>query len=131
MTVTEHQGNELSKLERWEEAVQQYTRAISLDSRKSTYFSNRAVGWNNLGEYERAEADCKTILARDVKNIKAFFQRAVARMNLKKWREALSDVQEVLRHHQGDHTKARQMLEEIKKEVAKLPKQSREEVLNF
>jgi cell fate (sporulation/competence/biofilm development) regulator YlbF (YheA/YmcA/DUF963 family) len=75
---------------------------------------------NALGEFERAEADCKVILSRDTKNTQA---------NLGKWREAQSDVQEVLK--QGEHPKARLMAEEIKKEVAKLPKQSREEVLNF
>lgn len=115
--------------QRWEEAVKQYTRAISLDPRKTIFFSNRAVSLNALGEFERAEADCKVILSRDTKNTKAYFQRAVARMNLGKWRGAQSDVQEVLK--QGEHPKARLMAEEIKKEVAKLPKQSREEVLNF
>jgi len=94
------------------------------------FYSNRAVSLNALGEYERAEADCKVILSRDAKNAKAYFQRTVARMELLKWREAHSDIQEVLKY-QPDHPKARQMLEVIKKEVAKLPKQSREEVLNF
>jgi tetratricopeptide (TPR) repeat protein len=110
--------------------VNQYTRAISLDPRKTIFFSNRAVSLNALGEFERAEADCKVILSRDAKNVKAYYQRAVARMNLHKWREAQSDVQEVLKQ-QPEHSKARSMMEEIKKEVAKLPKQSREEVLNF
>jgi tetratricopeptide (TPR) repeat protein len=115
--------------QRWAEAVNQYTRAISLDPKK-TYFSNRAVSFNALGEFEKAEADCKIILTKDTKHIKAYFQRTVARMALKKWREAQSDILEVIKF-QPDHQKARQMLEEIKKEVAKLPKQSREDVLNF
>ena len=124
------QGNKFVTEQRWAEAVTQYTRAISLDPRKTIFYSNRAVSLNALGEFERAEADCKWILSRDAKNPKAFYQRAVARMGLEKWREAESDIKEVLRQ-QGDNAKAKQFLETIKKEVAKLPKQSREEVLNF
>jgi tetratricopeptide (TPR) repeat protein len=105
--MTDKQGNKLVTEQRWDEAVKQYTRAISLDPRKTIFFSNRAVSLNALGQFEKAEADCKVILSR----------------------EAQSDVQEVLK--QGEHPKARLMAEEIKKEVAKLPKQSREEVLNF
>lgn len=123
-------GNKLVSEQRWEEAVEQYTRAISLDPKNKIFLSNRAVALNALEEYERAEADCKHILSREAKNPKAYFQRALARMGLGKWREAESDIKEVLRH-QPDNVKAKEHLEAVKKEVAKLPKQSREDVLNF
>lgn len=53
------QGNKLVNDSYNVEAVEYYTRAISLDPKKTVYFSNRAVALNSIGEHSRAEADCK------------------------------------------------------------------------
>ena len=112
------------------EAVDYYTRAISLDSKKTVYYSNRAVALNALGEHARAEQDCKHILLKDGKNGKAFFQRAMARRGLGRWREAEADLREVLRYQPGNDS-AKKMMAFVKVEVAKLPKQSVEDVMDF
>ncbi|KAK4689754.1 hypothetical protein P7C73_g338, partial [Tremellales sp. Uapishka_1] len=111
-------------------AVEYYTRAISLDSKKTVYFSNRAVALNTLGAHERAEADCKHILSRDSKNGKAFYQRALARRGLERWREAESDLREVLRYQPGNES-AKKLMAVVKAEVGKLPKLKVEDVMDF
>jgi tetratricopeptide (TPR) repeat protein len=91
--ITAHaQGNKHVNEARQAEAIEYYTRAISLDPKKTVYFSNRAVALNSLGEHERAEQDCKHILSKDGKNGKAFYQRALARRGLGRWREAEADL---------------------------------------
>jgi len=112
------------------EAVRCYTRAISLDGKKTVYYSNRAVALNALGKHALAEADCDHILRKDGKNSKAFYQRAVARMGLERWREAEADLKQVLKFRPTDES-AKALLVKVKAEVAKLPKQKLEDVLNF
>ncbi|WOO80902.1 Outer envelope protein 64, mitochondrial [Vanrija pseudolonga] len=111
-------------------AVDRYTRAISLDGKKTVYYSNRAVAHNHLGNHELAELDCQHILNKDAKNSKAFYQRAVARKGLQRWRDAEADLKQVLRLQPGNEA-AKNLLAAIKPEVAKLPRQRLEDVLNF
>ena len=46
-------------------AIMAYSRAISLDPKKTVYFTNRAVAYNAIGEHARAETDCRHIIAKD------------------------------------------------------------------
>ncbi|ORY29989.1 hypothetical protein BCR39DRAFT_466943 [Naematelia encephala] len=124
------QGNKLVNENRQAEAIEYYTRAISLDAKKTVYFSNRAVALNTLGQHERAESDCRHIIAKDSKNGKAFYQRAVARRGMGKWREAEADLREVLRFQPGNDS-AKKLMGIVKAEVAQLPKQRVEDVMDF
>lgn len=123
-------GNVLVNSGQHFDAVKCYTRAISLDGKKTVYYSNRAVALNTLGKHVAAEADCVHILNKDAKNSKAFYQRAVARRGLERWREAETDLKHVLRLQPGNEA-AKTLLAKVKVEVAKLPKQRLEDVLNF
>lgn len=123
-------GNVLVNAGQHAEAVRCYTRAISLDAKKTVYYSNRAVALNALGKHALAEMDCDHILRKDGKNSKAFFQRAVARVGLQRWREADADLKQVLTYSPGNES-AKTLLAKVKIEVAKLPKQRLEDVLNF
>lgn len=98
-------------------AVDAYTRAISLDPKKTVYFSNRAVALNVLRLHERAEADCTYILSKDGKNGKAFYQRAVARRGMGFHREAEADLREVLKWQQGNES-AKKLLSIVQAEIA-------------
>ena len=112
------------------QAIEHYTRAISLDGKKTVYYSNRAVALNYLGQHDRAEMDCKYILARDGKNSKAFYQRGLARKGMGRWREAEADVREALKYQPGNES-AKRLMADIKAEVAKLPKQTALDVMDF
>lgn len=85
---------------------------------------------NSLGEHERAEQDCKHILSKDGKNGKAFYQRALARRGLGRWREAEADLREVLKFQPGNES-AKKLMALVKSEVAKLPKQSVKDAMEF
>lgn len=106
-----------------------YTRAISLDGKKTVYYTNRVVALNAMGEHEAAEADCTRILTKDPKNSKAYYQRALARKGLRKWREAEQDLNMVIKLQPNES--ARNLLDTVKAEVKKLPKLRHEDVLNF
>jgi tetratricopeptide (TPR) repeat protein len=123
-------GNVLVNSGQHFDAVKCYTRAISLDGKKTVYYSNRAVALNALGKHALAEVDCDHILRKDGKNSKAFYQRAVARMGLERWREAEVDLKQVLKFRPNDDS-AKALLAKVKVEVGKLPKQRLEDVLNF
>ncbi|WVW82810.1 hypothetical protein I302_104822 [Kwoniella bestiolae CBS 10118] len=90
-------GNEHSNSKQHPQAVQSYTRAISLDGKKTVYYSNRAIALNNMGSHEKAEIDCNYLLSRDPKNQKALYQRAIARKGLGKLKLAESDLEELLK----------------------------------
>ncbi|KAL7424260.1 hypothetical protein Q5752_001847 [Cryptotrichosporon argae] len=114
-------------------AVLAYSRAISLDPRKTVYYSNRAVAYNALGQHAHADADCRFILARDGKNTKAYYQRALARMGTARWRDAEHDLKMVVRFSEGGAARhsAEKLLAEVRLEIAKLPKQSLKDALDF
>lgn len=123
-------GNVLVNNGQHSQAVRCYTRALSLDGKKTIYYSNRAVALNAIGRHSLAEQDCDHILRKDGKNSKAFYQRAVARRGLHRWREAEADLKQVLQYRPNDEG-AQALLATVKAEVAKLPKQRLEDVLNF
>ncbi|BEI89359.1 uncharacterized protein CcaverHIS019_0207210 [Cutaneotrichosporon cavernicola] len=123
-------GNVFVKDEAFEEAVRYYTRAISLDGKKTVYYTNRALALNKIGRYSEAEADCTHILNKDGKNAKAIYQRAAARAGLQLWRDAEADLKLVLRLNPANDS-AKNLLATVKPEVAKLPKQKHEDALNF
>lgn len=124
------EGNRHVNVQDYGEAIEYYTRAISLDGKKTVYYSNRAVALNAIEHHERAEADCKHILSKDAKNGKAFYQRALARAGMGRWREAEADLKEVLKLQPGNET-AKKQLGLVKAEIAKLPKQRAEDAMNF
>jgi tetratricopeptide (TPR) repeat protein len=123
-------GNVFVNDELFDEAVRCYTRAISLDGKKTVYYTNRALALNKVGRYAEAEADCSHILNKDGKNVKAIYHRALARVGLKQWREADADLKLVLRLNSNNDA-AKNLLAIVKPEVAKLPKQKHEDALNF
>ncbi|OCF71590.1 hypothetical protein I204_07649 [Kwoniella mangroviensis CBS 8886] len=90
-------GNEHSNMKQHPLAVQSYTRAISLDGKKTVYYSNRAIALNNMGSHEKAEIDCNYLLSKDPKNQKALYQRAIARKGMGKLKLAENDLEELLK----------------------------------
>ncbi|WWD16201.1 hypothetical protein CI109_100627 [Kwoniella shandongensis] len=123
-------GNDFINEKSYLDAVTHYTRAISLDGKKTVYYSNRAIALNNLGLHDLAEIDCKHLLSRDPKNQKALYQRALARKGMGRWREAENDLRELLKLS-GDNESARNLLAVVRQQVAKQPKQRVEDVMDF
>ncbi|WVF71948.1 hypothetical protein IAT40_006758 [Kwoniella sp. CBS 6097] len=112
-------GNDRSNERNHAEAVRHYTRAISLDGKKTVYYSNRAIALNNLGRHDLAENDCTHLLIRDPKNQKALYQRALARRGMGRLAEAELDLMDLLRMG-GDNESARNLLGIVRRELLDL-----------
>lgn len=116
----------------WAEAIEAYSRGISLDPKKTILYSNRAISLNNTKQYSKAEQDCNHILNKDGKSSKAYFQRGVSRHGMGRYREALSDFKKSIEYNQEtNNDSAKAYIERCNHEIGKLPKQSLKDVLDF
>lgn len=60
-----NEGNNLMKMERFEDALKCYTKAISLDGNNAVYYCNRAAAYSKLNRHEEALSDCKKAIQID------------------------------------------------------------------
>lgn len=67
-----NEGNCLMKEEKYNEALNAYNRAISIDATNPVFYCNRAAAFSRLGEYQKAAEDCKMALRYDPNYSKAF-----------------------------------------------------------
>jgi DnaJ family protein C protein 7 len=87
--VLKNKGNERYRQGRYEQALVWYDRAISLDSNKATYRSNRSAALIGLGRLTEAVVECKEAIRLDPS-----YQRAHYRLATLYFRSALFDCQE-------------------------------------
>lgn len=84
-----NEGNNLIKAERYQEAINAYTRAIELDRNNAVYFCNRAAAYNKLGDFNAAVEDCKKAISIDPHYSKAYGRMGFAYASLNKHEEAI------------------------------------------
>ncbi|KAK9794378.1 hypothetical protein WJX73_002477 [Symbiochloris irregularis] len=89
-------GNTAFKAEQYGAAVQHYTSAIEVDRSNSVYYSNRAMAFLKLMQWESAEADCTRSLRLKPAVVKTLMRRGTARGAQGKLEEAISDYRHVL-----------------------------------
>jgi len=89
-------GNERYRDSDYETAVVAYTEAIQQCPYKAVYYSNRAMAYLKLMQYEYAEDDCSKALALDECNAKVLLRRGTARKGMGMYIEAQEDFQKVL-----------------------------------
>lgn len=94
-----NKGNEAFKLEKYEEAISLYTKAINVaekDSRDlSTYLKNRAAAYLKTKEYEKVIKDCDEALQIVPEDPKALFRRSQALECLGRFEEAYRDAKTI------------------------------------
>ncbi|TSA55357.1 MAG: tetratricopeptide repeat protein, partial [Dehalococcoidia bacterium] len=71
-------GNELYSEKQWDKAIDEYTKAISMDSNQPFFYINRALSYNQIGEYDLAIADCSKAIAKKHDIALAYTTRASA-----------------------------------------------------
>ena len=75
-------GNKAFKQEDWDEALEQYTRAIDLAQddckEKAIFYKNRAAVYLKLDEFKRAALDCDLAMEIVPNDLKALFRRCQA-----------------------------------------------------
>lgn len=92
-----NEGNRLMKEEKYQEALNTYGRAISLDATNPVFYCNRAAAYSRLGDYQRAAEDCRMSLRYDPNYSKAYGRLGLAYSKMNKNEQALEAYQSALR----------------------------------
>ncbi|KAJ8711376.1 hypothetical protein PYW07_008618 [Mythimna separata] len=94
-----NKGNEAFKVEKYEEAVSLYSKAVDLaekDSRDlSTYLKNRAAAYLKIKDYDKVIKDCDEALRIVPEDPKALFRRSQALEALERFEEAYRDAKAI------------------------------------
>uniref|UniRef100_A0A3Q3VXZ4 RNA polymerase II-associated protein 3 n=1 Tax=Mola mola TaxID=94237 RepID=A0A3Q3VXZ4_MOLML len=90
-------GNEFFKVEKYDEAIECYTRGMSADPYNPVLPTNRATSFFRLKKYAVAESDCNLAIALDSNYFKAYARRGATCFAQKKYQSALEDYEMVLK----------------------------------
>ncbi|XP_026285391.1 small glutamine-rich tetratricopeptide repeat-containing protein beta [Frankliniella occidentalis] len=82
------EGNSLMHEEKYQEAIDAYSKAIALDGRNAIYYCNRAAVHSKLNNYQQSIADAKQALKIDSSYCKAYARLGLAHASLGQHEEA-------------------------------------------
>ncbi|KAK0402677.1 hypothetical protein QR680_016470 [Steinernema hermaphroditum] len=82
-------GNQMFQMNRFEEALGYYDKAIIRDSNEASYFTNRALCFLRLKKWDRAMDDCRKAMELDPKNVKANYYYGKAQFHAHNYDEAI------------------------------------------
>ncbi|CAH1986684.1 unnamed protein product [Acanthoscelides obtectus] len=94
--VEKDKGNKFVKSQKWDEAIKCYTKAIKCYSFDPIFYANRALCHLKKEDFEKCEKDCSLSLKLDPTYVKAYQRRAAAKIGLKQYEFAESDLIKVL-----------------------------------
>eukprot|EP00994_Dinema_validum_P000048 NODE_100_length_2545_cov_148.215946_g67_i0.p1 GENE.NODE_100_length_2545_cov_148.215946_g67_i0~~NODE_100_length_2545_cov_148.215946_g67_i0.p1 ORF type:complete len:733 (+),score=271.53 NODE_100_length_2545_cov_148.215946_g67_i0:75-2273(+) len=109
-------GNEAFKAERWADAEEHFSKAISLDKTNHVFFSNRSACYVNLGDFEKGLEDAQACVKLAPRWVKGYGRVATAYHRLGELRAAKAAYEEGLDLDE-DNTGLREGLEEVKKDM--------------
>ncbi|XP_067855504.1 RNA polymerase II-associated protein 3 isoform X2 [Heptranchias perlo] len=89
-------GNNYFKEGKYDEAIECYTRAMTMDPYNPVLPTNRASTFLKKKKYAVAESDCNLAIALDSSFLKAYLRRGAARFKLKNFQGAKEDFEMVL-----------------------------------
>lgn len=92
-----NEGNRLMKEEKFQEALNIYSRAISLDATNPVFYCNRAAAYSRMGDFQKAVDDCKMALKYDPNYGKAFGRLGLAFSKMNRHSEAIEAYRNALR----------------------------------
>ncbi|KAI8583204.1 hypothetical protein K450DRAFT_224703 [Umbelopsis ramanniana AG] len=90
-------GNKAFQAQRYDQAIEHYTKAIQLDDQNAIYVINRAMAYLKVERFAEAERDCTVGLKLQPQHVKALFRRGMARRQLGKLSEARTDLEQALK----------------------------------
>lgn len=70
-----NEGNRLMKEEKYQEAIQMYTKALQIDPRNPIFYCNRAAAWTRIGDYDKSISDANLSLRYNPRYSKAFVRQ--------------------------------------------------------
>lgn len=99
-----NKGNEAFKNHDWAGAIEHYTRAIELNGKEPSFYTNRAQANIKLEAYGYAIADATKAIEIDPSFTKAYYRRAFANTAILKHNDAVHDWKVVIKKIPGDKT---------------------------
>lgn len=115
-----NEGNRLMKEEKYQEALNTYSKAISQDATNPVFYCNRAAAYSRLGDYQSAADDCRMSLRYDPNYSKAYGRLGLAYSKMNKHEQALEAYQNALRiepdnqDYKNNMSVTQQRLEELR-----------------
>ncbi|XP_055638500.1 small glutamine-rich tetratricopeptide repeat-containing protein beta-like [Toxorhynchites rutilus septentrionalis] len=92
-----NEGNRLMKEGKYQEALNTYSKAISLDATNPVFYCNRAAAYSRMEDYQSAANDCRMSLRYDPNYSKAYGRLGLANSKMNKHEQALEAYQNALR----------------------------------
>jgi len=89
-------GNDAFSEQKWDEAIKNYNKAITLDPENAAYYSNRSGAWSSKGNHDSALADANKCLSNDPTFVKGYARKGKAYFDMDKWEEAEKSYKEGL-----------------------------------
>ncbi|XP_008933709.1 PREDICTED: mitochondrial import receptor subunit TOM34, partial [Merops nubicus] len=105
------EGNELVKKGNHKKAVEKYSESLKLSQECATY-TNRALCYLALQQYQEAVQDCTGALRLEPNNVKALYRRAQAFKELKDYKSSIADIKSLLKT-EPKNTAALRLLQEL------------------
>ncbi|HVS36368.1 MAG TPA: tetratricopeptide repeat protein, partial [Gemmataceae bacterium] len=84
------------RLDRYQEAVADCSKAIELDPKDANAWYNRAAGYYRMGQLDKAVADCSQAIALDPKDAAAWINRGAAYADLGQLNKAVADSSQAI-----------------------------------
>ncbi|KAL1767844.1 sperm-associated antigen 1 [Sigmodon hispidus] len=94
--VLKEEGNQLVKDKHYKDAISKYSKCLEMNSKECAIYTNRALCYLKLGQFEEAKLDCEQALRIDGENVKACYRLALAQEGLKNCQESLADPSQAL-----------------------------------
>jgi len=107
-------GNYQFKQKSYAEAIENYTKAIECNPTSPIYFANRAQCQLFEQRYGACEADCTLAIQLDQNYLKAYYRRALARIEMNKIDQARQDLEYII-SREPSNTDAKNKLNEVNK----------------
>ncbi|XP_023619380.1 sperm-associated antigen 1 [Myotis lucifugus] len=91
------EGNQYVKDKNYKDALSKYSECLQINDKECAIYTNRALCYLKLCQFEEAKRDCDQALRIDDGNVKACYRRALAHKGLKDYQNSLNDLNTVLR----------------------------------
>ncbi|XP_038675186.1 E3 ubiquitin-protein ligase CHIP isoform X1 [Scyliorhinus canicula] len=87
------QGNRLFLSRKYQEAAASYSKAINRNPSVAVYYTNRALCYVKMQQFDKAVADCKHALELDSQSVKAHFFLGQCQLEMENYDEAIGNLQ--------------------------------------
>ena len=90
------EGNNLMRTEKFQEALNMYSKAIELDGSNPVFYCNRAAAHSKMNNHHLAIEDCQRAIDMDPSYSKAYGRMGLAHSSLNKHKEAVDNFKKAL-----------------------------------